>query len=269
MEAIQMPTPSKVTRNCEEHGDYETELLQMPTGQSIARSICPKCVEAEEAKRQAYVKDRRGVLASYFAAGSGIPERFRAASFDGYQVVNDKAKRNLLICRKYADNFDDRRRQGGSLVLCGKPGTGKTHLACAIGLEVCERRALQVPDDKVSNMHPSPVLFTTVLKIARAIKDTYRKGADKTEGQAIQDFVIPDLLIIDEVGAQRGTETELLVAQEVIDERYQAVKPTIIISNLPESELAGYIGDRALDRMYEGGGAVLAFDWDSYRRKAG
>ncbi|HAI90003.1 MAG TPA: hypothetical protein DCL46_10135, partial [Alcanivorax sp.] len=164
-----------------------------------------------------------------------------------------KAAKIKAACQRYAERFEDRLQMGGGLVLCGKPGTGKTHLACAIANHVM-REFFRVP------------LFTSVTKMSRAVKATYTPKSDRTEAQVIRSFVDPDLLILDEVGAQRGTETELLLAQEIIDERYQEVRPTILISNLPESELGRYIGDRAIDRMYEGGGAILAFDWDSYRR---
>jgi len=44
------------------------------------------------------------------------------------------------------------------------------------------------------------------------------------------------------------------------------MKPTILISNLSEQELGIYIGERVLDRMMEGQGAIIAFDWESYRK---
>jgi DNA replication protein DnaC len=46
------------------------------------------------------------------------------------------------------------------------------------------------------------------------------------------------------------------------------MRPTILISNLTVGELGAFIGERALDRMKEGGGAVLAFDWTSRRADA-
>ena len=44
------------------------------------------------------------------------------------------------------------------------------------------------------------------------------------------------------------------------------MRPTILISNLTEEELGKYIGDRIIDRMKEGQGAVIKFDWESYRK---
>lgn len=75
-----------------------------------------------------------------------------------------------------------------------------------------------------------------------------------------------DLLIIDEVGVQFGSESEKIILFEIINERYEQMKPTILISNLSEDELSRYVGERIIDRMREGKGAVINFDWESYRK---
>lgn len=249
------PKAETQAANCEAHGDYEAKIIQLFERRIVGR--CPYCEQEQkerEAKREReleqWARERR---IKGLREASGIPQRFVDASFNGYQPPAKQAQANHAMCRAYAERFADRAESGASLVLCGKPGTGKTHLACAIGNHVIDALA-------------QPVIYTSVTKLARSVKATYSRDSEATEEQAIQSFVDPQLLIVDEVGAQRGTETELLLAQEIIDERYQQMKPTIIISNLTESELSGFIGERALDRMYEGGGAVLAFDWSSYRR---
>lgn len=239
--------------HCAKHGEYEAKAL---AGTHISTG-CPDC-EASRAAQQAAERSKADSEAKArrvrkLTSGALIPKRFQSYGFDDYEPANDKARKILAACKRYAENFEDRLSMGGGLVFCGKPGTGKTHLACAIG-------------NHVMREHLRVVLFTSITKMSRAIKATYARDSQRTEEQVIRDFVEPDLLILDEVGAQRGTETELLLAQEIIDERYQAVKPTILISNLAESELGEYIGERALDRMYEGGGAVFAFDWESFRR---
>lgn len=243
-------------RHCDKHGEYEAKTVAVLGGRTIA-SRCPVCVEEQERReaeqeRQAKAAQREDYLRQ-LRRNSGIPRRFADASFSGYQPATHQAQANHAMCRGYAEQFTSRLETGGGLVLCGKPGTGKTHLACAIGNHVIETLLRSV-------------VYTSVTKLARTVKATYAKDAEQTEEDAIRSFVTPHLLIVDEVGAQRGSETELLLAQEIIDERYQDLKPTIIISNLTEGELARFVGERALDRMYEGGGAVLAFNWDSYRR---
>ena len=249
------PEAATESAHCEIHGEYEAKIIQLFERRIVGR--CPYCEQAQlereaqrEREQEQRVRERR---IKTLHQSSGIPQRFSQASFDAYRPPTKQAQANHAMCRAYADQFVERADSGASLVLCGKPGTGKTHLACAIGNHVIDALA-------------QPVIYTSVTKLARSIKATYSRDAEQTEEQAIQQYVEPALLIVDEVGAQRGSETELLLAQEIIDERYQQMRPTIVISNLPERELAGFIGERALDRMYEGGGAVMAFDWSSYRR---
>jgi DNA replication protein DnaC len=107
----------------------------------------------------------------------------------------------------------------------------------------------------------------TVLGAVRHIKDTYRKDSIRSESEAIDDLVAPGLLILDEVGVQVGSEHEKMLVFEIINERYQACRSTILISNLNREELTAYLGDRIMDRFNEAG-AVVAFDWASYRGKA-
>ncbi len=113
--------------------------------------------------------------------------------------------------------------------------------------------------------HQSPVVFTTALKIAREFKSTWSKTATRSEEDVIRFFTKPDLLIIDEVGIQFGSKAEEMIMFEIINTRYERLKPTILISNLPKDELTQFIGERVIDRMNDGGGCTISFTWDSYR----
>ena len=53
----------------------------------------------------------------------------------------------------------------------------------------------------------------------------------------------------------------------LLNGRYEAMRPSIVISNLTVSEVSKYLGDRVYDRLRENGGGVLAFDWQSFRTK--
>ncbi len=246
--------PETVAATCPTHGDYEARIFRMPFGDAEPfKSNCPECLRERqeradaEAKEEAARRERQHVEALFHR--SGIPARYVGCTLDNYITETAGQKRALDIARRYVEAFPSR---GASLVLCGKPGTGKTHLACAVGRAVTERR--------------HSVVFETVIAAIRHIKDTYRKDSERSESEAVDDFLRPDLLILDEVGAQIGSEHEKLLLFEIINERYQACRATILISNLTREELNTYLGDRVMDRFRESG-AVVAFDWASYRGK--
>lgn len=51
---------------------------------------------------------------------------------------------------------------------------------------------------------------------------------------------------------------------EILNGRYQELRPTILISNLNTDALESLLGQRIMDR-YRECGSVLAFDWQSHR----
>ncbi len=81
--------------------------------------------------------------------------------------------------------------------------------------------------------------------------------------------LFPDLLILDEVGVQFGSDTEKLILFDVLNERYERRRPTILMTNLTLEEVADFLGDRIIDRLREDGGEFIPFDWESHRGKGG
>lgn len=216
---------------------------------------CPVCAaearaEAEARKEREAQADRNRRIAE-LRANSGIPARFADRTFAGYTATVPGQKIALGVCKAFAEAWGDKLASGGSLVLTGGPGTGKTHLACAVA-------------NRVTETHLARVRFGTVATILRAIKDTYRKDSERSEQDAINALLRPDLLIVDEVGVQVGSDHEKLLMFEVLNSRYQELRPTILISNLPAGELEAFMGQRVMDR-YRECGSVLAFDWPSHR----
>lgn len=187
--------------------------------------------------------------------------RYAKKGFEDYQADGDGRAKKLAFCEEYAREFEQNRTIGKSLVFCGDTGTGKTHLAIAIIRAIAKHYAFTL--DK-----PVSCKFTKAAEMLRTIKSTYDRSSKFTESEAISTFVFPDLLVVDEVGVQYGSESEKIILFDIINGRYEALKPTILISNLDADGVREFVGDRVLDRMRENGGAVLAFDWGSYRTKA-
>jgi DNA replication protein DnaC len=111
------------------------------------------------------------------------------------------------------------------------------------------------------------VLFTTVMRAIRRVKDTWNRENTESETQAIAALVFPNLLILDEVGVQFGSDTEKLILFDVLNERYERRRPTLLLSNLALDEVKVYLGERVFDRMREDGGEVITFTWESHRAK--
>jgi DNA replication protein DnaC len=239
---------------CEAHGAFIASRLR--DGQLTG---CPECSRERQAVQEAQerAEQQRQAIAARLERLLGqalIPPRFKTKTFDNYRPQTDKQQIALSACRSYADRFAENLEAGRCLMLLGKVGNGKTHLAAAVAGAVIDQ-------------YRCNAMYTTVSRVCQQVKASYSKESTQSEREALDIFRAPDLLILDEVGASYGTDFERMVMFEVINARYEDVKPTIVISNLGAGALVEALGDRTVDRLREGGGVVVVFDWDSARRE--
>lgn len=252
-----IPLHREIPKTCDKHGAYTAKQLEtLPDCLPLITS-CPTCAAearaVEQQRAEADERRQRDHRMESLRVRSGIPARFRDRTLENYRAETDRQKFAISVAKRMTRSIIDEPHKGASLVFCGNPGTGKTHIACAIGHELI---------GALRSVH-----FGTVLSAVRHVKETYRRDSERSESDAIADLCAPDLLILDEVGVQVGSEHEKMIVFEIINERYQECKSTILISNLTRDELTAYIGERVMDRFAESG-AVIAFDWASHRRAA-
>lgn len=238
---------------CAEHGEYAAIISKHREGPSG----CPVCADIrqqeEDIKRveAERVKNAADRLANKLGAAL-IPARFRDRTFESYLATEPKQVKALTICREYAENFLDHFEAGRCLLLLGNVGTGKTHLAAAIA-------------NHIMRATTATAVYRTVGGILQHIKGSYDRESGYSEADAFAAYTKPSLMIIDEVGATKPTEFELATLFSIINARYEEQMPTVVISNLPAGELAGALGERCVDRLREGGGIAVGFDWKSAR----
>jgi DNA replication protein DnaC len=242
---------------CPNHGSYTSTGTRYLVGRGREIwSPCPSCAsERAEAEREAAETERQlreRARIEEMLGRAAIPVRFVGRSFDSYRADTPGQRAALTAARDYAENFERHARTGESLLMLGKAGTGKSHLASAI---------LQA----IMPAHCG--LYTTAADVIEMIRETWRRDSEKSQARVLHTLSTVPLLVIDEVGVQYGTESEQNTLFQIIDRRYRDRRPLILMANLQPVELQQLLGDRVYDRLREVS-KVLTFEWDSYRAQA-
>jgi DNA replication protein DnaC len=250
-EASSLPTKFGIQKGiCEIHGEYQAVVIENHVG------TCPTCFELELKKIRETENDQTLEIikkAQYdeIITLSGIPERYKKLKFENLIARTEAQKDIFEIIKSYADDFAGARKTGQSLIFHGPTGNGKTQLGCAILHSVIDQGFT--------------TKFTLATSAIRRINDCNNFNNKETKTEAYQAFFAPDLLLIDDIGASITTDSSIQIINEIISDRYQERKPTIITSNDEEDELTKLNGKRIMDRMSEKRGMIIPFKWSSIR----
>lgn len=140
---------------------------------------------------------------------------------------------------------------GDSVTITGPRGTGKTEIAVVVARVFCERGKRPV--------------YLTAWDLFVRFKASYREGG-RPEGEIMERLGRASLLILDEIHERGETDWEDRTLVRLIDYRYGAKLPTILIANQKPEELAESLGASVSDRLREAG-TVIEATWPSFRVK--
>ncbi len=156
----------------------------------------------------------------------------------------------LEKAQRYAENWDTFYKDGLGLLLFGGVGTGKSYAAGCIANVLLERLI--------------PVLLVSMTDAVSRMQSNF--GAERE--RYLESLMRPDLLILDDLGAERNTTYGKERVFDIINNRWLSRKPMIITTNIPLSAMksATDLDERRIyDRILEVC-APIAFTGESFRK---
>lgn len=183
--------------------------------ETIVACTC-KCRQAElEAERQALAEQAR-LQRIREMRKVGFPDyEMQFCTFDRDDRSNEKLSD---IAHRYVDNFDEMLSRSKGLLLYGTVGTGKTFISACIANALTDRGY--------------PCLVTNFARLINTISGMYDGKQAYIDG--LSRF---DLVVIDDLYAERDTEYMGEMVQNIIDSRYRSGRPLIVTTNLSKADL--------------------------------
>jgi len=181
-------------------------------------------------------------------ADSNIPNRYQHCTLANFTVYNESLERALESARRVPERFAaarSREQQGRGIFLEGPPGVGKTHLAVAVLKQVIVTFGARG-------------LFYDTRDLLRLIRSTYDSSIHTTELDILQPVMMADLLVLDDLGAEKTSEWVEETMNLIVNTRYNERRMTIFTSNYPDiphdtepNSLVFRIGHRMRSRLHE------------------
>ncbi len=194
---------------------------------TAAYELCPICAQGTVEQE---IRDR--------LARQGVPPLLLHCSLENYRAENEAEADNLRAVKEFAA------WQRGFLVMLGKVGNGKTHLAIGVQRQ-CKG-----------------AVFIQQSKLLSELRNSYHDRQVENPTERCQKA---RLLILDEVGVSGGGRDEYPMLHAILDHRYTHQLPTILTGNLNLDEFRQLLGERLTDRVREAASAILTFSGRSRR----
>jgi DNA replication protein DnaC len=172
-----------------------------------------------------------------------IPPRYQRCTLDSFVTYsNEELLRAVESARRFAQAFPVVQK---GLMFIGPPGIGKTHIAVSVLRDVIRRTGARG-------------LYYDTRALLRDIRSTYNPLLQLAEMDIIRPVMEAQLLVLDDLGAERLTDWVEETMSLIVNTRYNERRPTIFTSNYEdvpdESELNSLqvrVGFRLRSRLRE------------------
>src|ERR1700686_5137965 len=161
-------------------------------------------------------------------AAANIPRRYEHCELASYTTDFPGANPSLAFAHisasKFAQEYDP--RDGTGLLIIGKIGTGKTHLAVGIIKDLILNKGISC-------------LFYDYRELLKQIQNSYNATVQATELDVLRPVFETDVLVLDELGAVKPTEWGWDTVSLILNPRYTDNRPTITPRNFDNHPAAG------------------------------
>jgi DNA replication protein DnaC len=174
-----------------------------------------------------------------------IPRRYHHCTLDDFVTYDNETLEEALVrSRKLANDFPV---VGRGLFFLGDPGVGKTHLAVAVLRQIILTRGARG-------------IFYDTRDLLKVIRSTYNDAVKATELEVLKPVMDADLLVLDDLGAEKTSEWVEETLNLIVNTRYNERRVTIFTSNYPDQPpessaevvtLHDRIGFRMRSRLHE------------------
>lgn len=238
-----------MTKQCAIHG---AALLQMGS-----RSLCPHCLDEMNAGRRQlasrHAEAKREEQFRRRMTASRIPPRYHHATFDTLKLAaghEERMQRLYAAMTRYCDGFETFRDRRNGFLFVGDPGTGKTHLACTMAIELIKKGY--------------KARYISMPSLTLEIRASYKDRTLSVQG-LIQDLVHADFLVVDEIDLHGASDADYQVLYEIINARYVAGgRPVLALSNRNKDFLMKDLNERIISRIL-GEYPENNFNWPAFR----
>lgn len=184
-----------------------------------------------------------------------IPVLYKDKGFKDFVADGDLALKKQT-CLEYAQGKIEKK----SLILCGKVGTGKTHLAIAIAKNYLRPRTITQAEERKQTQTFS-IKMIDADEFFWLLNDLASTGKSKLE--FMKNILYNDLVIIDDLGIANFTPAKQENLYVLINKCYQNNSPIIITTNFTMEELEK-VDARIPSRLNEMA-TILSFDFNDHR----
>jgi len=206
---------------------------------------CLECKKDDDAKKLMEKKDKDERHKRYLSYlknnietllyGSGVPKRYLNKSYENY-----KGTKIVEECKKYTLKLSD-----DNLLISGKTGCGKTHLAVAILRDLIINNNPLAVNKAILNI----AKFINLSEFFLELREIFRDKSTKTETEIINKYTDVPLLIIDDLGSEKTSEYTITTLYIIINKRLNEIKPTIITTNYSIKDIEHKINSRVSSRL--------------------